>query len=912
MRAFLVGIVLLTLGGISASPALGQATGYVEKIGFGKAFRPYGWTPVMVRLTSTIGDPAEYQIQVRQEDLDRDRVVFRRDIVLNPGKPESFWVYFLAQPRGLPENSPADLDKVLDVRLCTKSGKPIVKLGIQDPITSLDPPRQTFSVKPGFKLVLFVLDANSRSSPALAEYANAVGVNELVNRVFVTPFDLPENAIGYDAVDAVVWLDADAATMTSGGSRRMAAMTEYVRNGGRLVVTQPTERFKIEPFADLLPVQLKNAAGDWAVDLRDKTDLLPIWDDPNVVLNDDQKKNDSSGEPIAPYRTDPIARQNQILQWAGVLRQGPFKVAAVRPKDDAVVEEWIDWGRDGKQITPWLARHAVGAGSVAWVAQDLGSRSITVNTSTGKSPGGWAKVWDRVLGQRNIFMATGGEIEGYDQSSNSEAEKNKSRFSSQSTIDLGAAMLRGMEHEGRAGGLVFLAGVFFIGYWVVAGPVAYLVLAGKKRTELSWTIFAVCALGATLLTVGVVRLVLRGDAEVHHVSLVRMLGEAPAEDGTPRSLATVNSRIGLYIPRDGVQQITLLDNDKDAVSYITPYSIHPAHQASSTDFPAYLEYEIPVRDTPLAEPVSINVPYRSTLKKLGARWVGHLSGGIDVKSGNASNKPHLVATDKKIQLPPGPDGKVPAPISLGWINGVLVNRTGVDLANVYFVFNYPKTESSEEADLALYYPEWPQGKDIDLGYVYNQNVASLPFPNGSGNQLNTATPGGSNKRSIKGAINSTSGQASNDWASWWYSGLKSSSMNDQFDDSRSEYIRSFPMLSLFDRIRPQENSPGSQNTFNTDRVEVLRRAAREFDVSGLVASGQLVILATGGKPGAIASSPLPFPMDVQGDRVTGTGTTFYQFALPLARNELPPPWAKPVDESAATQAATAPAEPAAK
>ena len=27
-------------------------------------------------------------------------------------------------------------------------------------------------------------------------------------------------------------------------------------------------------------------------------------------------------------------------------------------------------------------------------------------------------------------------------------------------------------------------------------------------------------------------------------------------------------------------------------------------------------------------------------------------------------------------------------------------------------------------------------------------------------------------------------------------------------------------------------------------------------------------------------------MEVQGDRVTGSGTTFYQFALPLARNSL--------------------------
>jgi hypothetical protein len=874
MRAFLVGIVLLTLGGISASPAFGQATGFVEKIGFGKTFRPYGWTPVLINLTSTIGDPAEYQIQVRQEDLDRDRVIFRRDIVLNPGKQEKFWVYFLAQPRGLPEGSAVDLDKALDVRLCTKSGKPLVKLGIQDPIASLDPPRQGFNAQPGLKLVLFVIDGTgSRSAPAIREFTDAIGVNERIYPVLVTPFDLPENVIGYDAVDAIVWLDADAGTMTAGGSRRMASMTEYIRNGGRLVVSQPIERFKVEAFADLLPVHLKDAAGEWTLELRDRADLKQLLE-------------------LAKYRTSQL-QDRQAQDWG--LLKGPFKVAAARARDGAVVEEWIDWADDSKDVTPWLARHAVGAGSVAWVAQDLGNRTLT-----GAGSSGWARVWDRVLGQANSEMRVGEEVrEPRDADLKLLVEDNRARFSAQSTIDVGAAMLRGMEHEGRAGGLVFLAGVFFIGYWVVAGPVAYLVLAGKKRTELSWTIFAVCAMGATLLTVGVVRLVLRGDPEVHHVSLVRMLADAPAEDGTPRSRATVSSRIGLYIPRDGVQQVTLLDNEKDAVSYLTPYSIHPSHQAGSTDFPAYLEYEIPVRDTPLADAVSVGVPYRSTLKKLGARWVGNLPGGIEVKPGDVANKPHLVPRDKKVQQPPGADGKSPAPIPLGWINGVLVNRTGVDLANVHFVFSYPDTtDFGLGGDYILYYPEWPQGKAIDLGYEYNrQETADLPQLDATTQIGRTLTPTDGKKDAIRGPINSTAGKH---WAGWWYSGLKSSSVSDQFDDSRSGYIRSFPMLSLFERIRPMANTR-SMAVFNSDRVEVVRRAAREFDVSGLVASGQLVILATGGKPGAVANSPLPFPMEVQGDRVTGSGTTFYQFALPLARDELPPPWVKNAPDAAADE-----------
>jgi hypothetical protein len=180
MRCALVGLFLL---GIFGSPAFGQqATGYVEKIGFGKHFRPYGWTPMMVSLTSQSAEAAEYRIEVRQEDLDRDKVIFTRDITLNArsettARSEQFWVYFLAQPRGLPEGqaSVADLNNALEVRLCTRDGKPLMKLPIQDAITTLDPPRDSFVAPRGKRLVLIVTDGiNSNSTPALNEFGGGL------------------------------------------------------------------------------------------------------------------------------------------------------------------------------------------------------------------------------------------------------------------------------------------------------------------------------------------------------------------------------------------------------------------------------------------------------------------------------------------------------------------------------------------------------------------------------------------------------------------------------------------------------------------------------------------------------------------------------------------------------------------
>jgi hypothetical protein len=112
--------------------------------------------------------------------------------------------------------------------------------------------------------------------------------------------------------------------------------------------------------------------------------------------------------------------------------------------------------------------------------------------------------------------------------------------------------------------------------------------------------------------------------------------------------------------------------------------------------------------------------------------------------------------------------------------------------------------------------------------------------------------------------------------------------SDAMDDSRNEFLRAFPMLSLYDRLEPQKND---RQDMSRERVEFLRRAARDWDVSEQVAAGQLVILAQAGKPGVSSGeSPLPFPMEVEGDRVTGTGSTFYQFSLPLDRGELAPAW----------------------
>src|SRR5215204_4860644 len=83
MRSFLAGFLSLAL----ASSAFAQARGQVESIGFGGAYRPGCWTPMVVYLVPTTSSPFNGRIEVVQEDLDRDQVIFTRQITLTGNTP---------------------------------------------------------------------------------------------------------------------------------------------------------------------------------------------------------------------------------------------------------------------------------------------------------------------------------------------------------------------------------------------------------------------------------------------------------------------------------------------------------------------------------------------------------------------------------------------------------------------------------------------------------------------------------------------------------------------------------------------------------------------------------------------------------------------------------------------------------
>jgi hypothetical protein len=394
-------------------------------------------------------------------------------------------------------------------------------------------------------------------------------------------------------------------------------------------------------------------------------------------------------------------------------------------------------------------------------------------------------------------------------------------------VDLNRAMPQELEMSSKSAGLVVLAVFFFIVYWAVAGPGSYLFLVNRKRSSLSWFTFAIVALAAVGLTVLIVRLVLRGEPQIKHFSVVQM-----SQDGT----TIVRSRFGLYIPQDGVQRIAIKGTELGSPSYVTPLAVHPEYVVGEQGFTANLEYKVEVRDPTTTTEPAVQVPFRSTLKKLEARWVGKLDGGIGI--------------NKEVKLLPSANNQ--------YIEGELVNNLGTDLQHVFIAFNHP----DNLRDWLLYLPGWKKGQSIDLNREFK---ATFIDPQ---------------QRMLSGPCRDMLGL----WEEFWQSvgGLRRGRMGLGGFNLDEQVRHSFVMMSLFGRLVPPKNKSLGNGRYEQDRYELMRRGARFMDLSQVLSSGSLLVLAQT----ANRNGPLPFPIEVQGIAVQGQGTTLFQLVIPMDHGKL--------------------------
>ncbi len=816
----LAGLLALAALLLSAPRAAAQdnavaaaSVGEVRQIGFAGFYEPTGWIPMRVRITPPPMDAgaaaaATFRLRVHQRDLDGDRVIFERSIALVAGLgPQEFWTYFQLEPTG------GDLQPAQDLRvvLADEDGRELGQLstGRRAPLPLRGGAAVTggSGAMPPERLVLVVGDANTGggSFPGnreiTADDTVITGLAGLTAAAPISPAELPDRAIGYDAVHAVVWQNADPSTLLEGTGDQMRALRAYVRQGGRLIVTHRSDWQSLGPILDMLPVT--------PLGVYDLPDITPLR---SLGLN---RPNGSSGMGSAePYE--------EAL--------GPFRFILATPKPNAFVESWLGSAvlpaetleRNATLLSndrsPLLARGPYGLGCVSWLATDLGNPNVAGQPNLRTE--GWASIWATLLDVGDVPILAPNDA-------------NRQRYDRTQARDFGPAYVAGTRLAGKSVALVTVALIFFIGYWLLAGPGLYFYLTTRKKAHLSWFLFGGVAAIAALLTVGLTRAILRGPPELRHISVERSGPDAPR---------LVMADMGLYIPRDGVQDLLVDAAGPDFATPTLSAFVPPADPLGLGLRTNPITYTVPL-DPPQDDAASavLQVPYRSTLKKLAARWPGPTQPGV---TGTARLTPDSI-----------------------FPSGMLTNTSGRDLRNVHAV--YKSLRGGRVQTFILYVPRWPAGQGLELDKV-------LETENGrAGNPLRKKQG-----RSGPPGDQPLWGRLDLNWVAYWYGdSLLHAAMNQVpvYDDYDRPNGFSPIVLSLFSMLPPMENVAGS----STNRATVLlRRGAAEWDASAAVTAGNLLVI------GEADDQPLPLPLSVNNRPVTGKGRVIGQYVVPLDRSAM--------------------------
>lgn len=829
MRWILMGVALLCF----AASALAQAKGEVESIGFQGVYRPDCWTPMVVSLRPEIPENATYLLQVHQLDMDGDPVVYQRTITLTgqsasgADRQQRFWMYFLPQSRqtnfgiGLPSSADGGLkalQSVLKVTLSTPSGKFVSALPLTAPADSVEPVKTVGQNIRGSKLVLTVADRNAGfEKPQTADYAKALGLNENVQFVHIDPDQLPDDPIALQAVDAIVFLQVKPNSLKFPTDDSLNALRSYVKGGGRLVICQITPWETMLEWGDLLPVRYpRYGEGEGAIQgIHDRTD----------------------GEPLAT-----LAKNYYLLgaPWSKV-KLANVGVAEALP--GSLVTTWVDWSKTDQPLparTPFIVRRPMGLGSVTWVAVDLG------NTQVASIISGWASIWDTVIDWPNQSYVPDPRL------SANQNQRKEDEYHEALGGHLGALLYPGLEHGATGAKLISLVIIFFIIFWLAAGPGIYLGLKTNKKLKYTWLAFALCSLGGVIITVGIVQLALRGDPSIHHVTVVR---NAPGQDDR------VSSMIGLYIPQDGMMKLSMPGTPSaTSVSSIAPLAIHPQLAISNKQgqFINKLAYSVNVRTLKSADPPELSVPFRTTLKKIQAQWAGQLP-----QSSGITGSVRLPANGDVLDL-----------------DAILTNGTSYKLFDVYLCFT-----NSVGQDILMYLPEWDANKTLYLPQEISWKRLRTEYvaPQNQGYSL----PG--YKLPIRDYLQ-IGGSDNAGWVAYWYGSLRSKT-GPQWNGDLGSFSSFYPMLSLYDRLPPMIGVDKDTNNFSgmkqpPARVELLRMGGRQMDLSAAVSAGSLVIIGQ-------AQGPLPEPFTVNDAPVESSGTIYWQSVIPIDRTPPAPAASQP-------------------
>jgi hypothetical protein len=548
--------------------------------GKGGTYRAGAWVPVRVRLENRSGKQLVCRLGVEQIDLDGDKVLsLGEPVILDAADvtPRESWLYYWPRP------DDNDLHGIKSVAVLDATGTQV--LATLSTLTSLGGGGEAIGIGP-------IDELNHRSSrfvvvlgPTRAAFSSFDGsyggTANVVSAWAQQPTDLPDNVLGYDGVDTVVWEADHVPASDLPPDFQLKALLAWVRAGGHLIISvssQAQEFLKGDS-------RLREALPMTFTGVRELT-----LDDLHTLVG----AQDLAGS-TAP-----------ITQVTGTLRADARPVAGTTGPAGSILNK-----------NPLAVTGLYGQGAITVITVDVTNPALAEHISDHD----WILFWSQMAGWQ-VGLGLDSVL------TRAEYDDQRTVKKIESPVTLPAVELHigddipSLVDVAEATQVRLLVAVLFLGlYWLIAGPIGHLILRAYKIVHWSWWIFGgtvLVAAGAAGLIVFFLQLT---RYDLRHKTI--LLGTVNSKE------VTAISYYGIFAPASGNLTVSQPPpppasspaGNEGGLSYLAPMCM-PTNE-SVKPFADPQSYRLSNDDPNAPNPV-----FRSTLKKMQGRWAG-THDGID-------------------------------------------------------------------------------------------------------------------------------------------------------------------------------------------------------------------------------------------------------------------------------------------
>lgn len=573
--AALVGLLL------PASSASAQLRGRFIRVGLFEGANPIiregEWCFAEVELRYNGTEPFDGELRVEQRDRDGDVVISKTPIALTPdGNPRPFAVYFVPQDIGASGRMSVSIfdESGKLARILDDTGQEQSELW-SEPVSGMSPDEYLIVDLTVPRKLPHVRWLDSDLASRYSDSVNRRRVRAMA------PGELPARWQGLSVVDAIVWDNADPTLATD---LQLDALVEWVRRGGRLLITSGSnwQALSTSMLARVLPVSIDGE--HQTTEALEFGDIVP--GDQETVLQFERA-----------YMRNPITRCDMTAL------PGSLPIPRTSGNDPIAYRRTLGRGMltfvgaSLHELLPAPAR--LGA-----IGEDGGALG---DGSERKRPADepFVQVCEAVVGQNFLQFAP-------------EVKTEDSVFSAYR--DLFGEIRKSVGFEARGAAFLVFAILFAIAYFLIASVGSYWYLKRKSLEHHCWTAFALVGVVGSVIGTGLVWTLRGFTMKLEQTTIVD--ARAGSDMGYATCLFGVktpdHTRLHLRLPIDGGSGP---EARSGAVRGMPEYR---SLDAGRTEFVAPESYACLLAGADL-----VDVPLRATLKEFIGAWRGPIGGTVD-------------------------------------------------------------------------------------------------------------------------------------------------------------------------------------------------------------------------------------------------------------------------------------------